>query len=434
MEQPDEHGKIHARRRLGPDVVENLLFICSTAVIFGFGAVVAEQIDWSWTLVLYAIAFWAVLAYLALPRLHRILTSMYVPGYFIGRTHTSDGMLGDPVNLALNGSEAQLHAAMEAAGWTRADPVTLRSSIKIIVSSLARRSYSRAPVSPLVLFGSTQAFAYQQEVAGSPSKRHHVRFWKCPDGWLLPGGTGVDWLAAATFDKSVGLSLFTLQITHKIDANIDIERDFVTSGIAGAVPEASITRLANFSTGYHSRNGGGDIITTDGALPVIDVSTLPANRSGGVAPAERPSSAVEDIGRRPTSIIAAAGLALLSFILSIGGQIQQIDSARREISDEVTSADLANALVLAAIATVVILHLVIMFLVWRTYHRRRLARWIAIVAIIASEIGQLAQYLGGVRPSVLELISMTVSLLLIYALTSLSAREWTQPRDSLKLK
>lgn len=37
-------------------------------------------------------------------------------------------------------------------------------------------------------FGRQQDFAYQQEVDGSPEKRHHVRFWRCPDGWLLPGG------------------------------------------------------------------------------------------------------------------------------------------------------------------------------------------------------------------------------------------------------
>ena len=66
------------------------------------------------------------MAYLLLPRLHRILTRLYLPGYFIGRTRTSDGLLGDPVNLALRGDEAQIHAAMAAAGWTRADDVDLR--------------------------------------------------------------------------------------------------------------------------------------------------------------------------------------------------------------------------------------------------------------------------------------------------------------------
>ena len=29
--------------------------------------------------------------------------------------------------------------------------------------------------------------------------------------------------------------------------------------------------LKDFATGYHSRNGGGDTIVTDGDLPVVDV-------------------------------------------------------------------------------------------------------------------------------------------------------------------
>lgn len=54
--------------------------------------------------ILVGICFWALLAYLVLPRLHTILTAIYVPRYFIGRTRTSDGLLGDPVNLALLGT------------------------------------------------------------------------------------------------------------------------------------------------------------------------------------------------------------------------------------------------------------------------------------------------------------------------------------------
>ena len=52
--------------------------------------------------------FWALVAYLVLPRLHRILTTIYVPDYFIGRARTSDGLLGDPINLAFMGDEAQV--------------------------------------------------------------------------------------------------------------------------------------------------------------------------------------------------------------------------------------------------------------------------------------------------------------------------------------
>jgi hypothetical protein len=235
-----------------------------------------ESLKLGWWGILGGIVFWVLLAYLVLPRLHRILTTIYVPDYFIGRTRTSDGLLGDPVNLALMGSGAQIEAAMRQAGWTKADPVTFASSWRIILTTITRRSYDEAPVSPLFLFGRQQDFAYQQEVDGNPAQRHHVRFWRCPDDWLLPGGRRVDWLAAGTFDSSVGLSLFTLQVTHKIDADTDVERDFIVRTVTDADQHVRVDVLRDFSTGYHARNGGGDSIRTDGDLPILDVQGVPA--------------------------------------------------------------------------------------------------------------------------------------------------------------
>ncbi|MDN3496988.1 LssY C-terminal domain-containing protein [Planococcus sp. APC 4015] len=227
-----------------------------------------------WWGIPFAVAFWLLLAYLVLPRLHRILTTVYVPEYFIGRARTSDGLLGDPVNLAFLGTAEQIEQAMQAARWTKADAVTLASSVRIVTSTMRRRSYHEAPVSPLFLFGRQQDFAYQQEVDGNPAQRHHVRFWRCPDDWLLPGGRRVDWVAAGTFDTSVGLSLFTLQVTHRIDADTDVERDHIVATVTGADARVVVDVIEDFSTGYHARNGGGDSIRTDGDLPIVDVRAL----------------------------------------------------------------------------------------------------------------------------------------------------------------
>ena len=260
-------------------VLDQFFFIfAGVAAIWPAWLLLRESFHLGWWGILVFIVFWGMLAYLALPRIHRTLTAIYVPDYFIGRTRTSDGLLGDPINLALLGDEAALHAAMQGASWTRADQVTLRTSWRIITSTITRKSYDEAPVSPLFLFGRMQDFAYQQEVAGNPAKRHHVRFWRTPEGWLLPGGTRVDWLAAGTFDRAVGFSLFTLQVTHKIDADIDIERDHIIATVRHAHPATEVTVLRDFSTGYHSRNGGGDTIRTDGDLPILDLNGI---RVGG---------------------------------------------------------------------------------------------------------------------------------------------------------
>jgi hypothetical protein len=77
----------------------------------------------------------------------------------------------------------------------------------------------------------------------------------------------VDLVGAATYDRRVGLSLFTLQITHKVARDTDLERDLIVAVMKEAGAEVNVVR--HFSTGYHSRNGGGDAIETDGDLPTI---------------------------------------------------------------------------------------------------------------------------------------------------------------------
>ena len=282
--EPRKRSAVGVRRLSFGVVLDEFFFVfAGIAAVWLAWLVLTETFSIGWFGIVFFVVFWAVLAYLALPRLHRILTTIYVPDYFIGRTRTSDGLLGDPINAAVRGSEEELHAAMRLAGWTRADPVTFASSWRIITSTVTRRSYPEAPVSPLFLFARKQDFAYQQEVAGNPAKRHHVRFWRTPDGWPLPGGARVDWLAAGTFDRAVGFSLFTLQVTHKIDADTDVERDHLIATVREANPAAGLETLVDFSTGYHARNGGGDTIRTDGNLPILDLRTPGRDAPSGAA-------------------------------------------------------------------------------------------------------------------------------------------------------
>nr|WP_254431325.1 LssY C-terminal domain-containing protein [Agromyces sp. Marseille-P2726] len=166
VESTRRDGRPAERRRFSLSaLLDGFFFVfAGLAAIWLAWLLFTESFTFGWWGIAGFVVFWALLAYLVLPRLHRILTSIYVPDYFIGRTRTSDGLLGDPVNLAFLGDESQVHAAMAKAGWTRADDITLASSWRIITTTLTRRSYDQAPVSPLFLFGRQQDFAYQQEV------------------------------------------------------------------------------------------------------------------------------------------------------------------------------------------------------------------------------------------------------------------------------
>jgi hypothetical protein len=220
------------------------------------------------------IVLWLFTAYIILPRVYRGFSRLYLPNYFFGRTQTGDGLLGDPINLAFDGDRKQLITAMEAAGWSKAEPLNYKSSLKMIYAAVGGVSYPTAPVSSLFVFGKKQDFAFERDLDGNPRKRHHIRFWKTPEKWWLPGGYQADWLAAATFDTNVGLSLFTGQITHKIDANVDQERDFVIDSLQKTKLVGAVDVVKHFTSSYHARNGGGDMIHTDGALPFVKLRKL----------------------------------------------------------------------------------------------------------------------------------------------------------------
>ncbi|MBP2409349.1 LssY C-terminal domain-containing protein [Brachybacterium fresconis] len=241
---------------------------------------------------LYLVGFWILLTYITLPRLHQLMTWIYLPDYFFGRTRTTEGVLSDPINLAVDGPEADLHVAMRRAGWVLAEERTLSSAWQMVRSTLLRRSFPAAPVSDLYLMGRRHDFTYQQEVGGTTTKRHHVRFWRLPPDLSLPGGFRADWVAAGTYDRAVGFSFFTLQITHRIDENIDVERDFLIDTVRYGDPEIPVEVIEEFATAYHDRNGQGDRFRTDGHLPVLDVAGA-ASRSDGASalmlPRHRPT-------------------------------------------------------------------------------------------------------------------------------------------------
>jgi hypothetical protein len=413
------------RRPSVMDIVDGALFgFAGLATIWLAYLVAKESIQPGWPMLLL-IVFWVILTYLLLPRLHRILTRLYVPGYFIGRARTSDGLLGDPVNLALLGHEAQVHAAMARAGWTRADDLSLRSGMRIFTSTLSRRSYNEAPVSPLNLFDRQQDFAYQQEVAGSPSKRHHVRFWRCPEGWMLPGGYSVDWLAAGTYDKSVGLSLFTLQVTHKIEEDTDIERDYIVQTVMTGSPEVEVEVIDNFSTGYHSRNGGGDLIITDGDLPIIDVRRLDVPE---VAKIEHTDSR----DKRPAQIVFGAAVAffrglaflpialLLLVIAMIPAQYANLIKLEGVDIDGGRPALIAGGILIAVISVVDI------GLALAVFTGRN---WARLLLMLSCVVTTTAAFIGNANGSEAVTLATTLptvglSIMVLLALSSHRAREY----------
>lgn len=180
-----------------------------------------------------------------------------------GMTYTADGIPADPINVALIGTRAEVLKIMLAAKWFPADPLTLRSSLEIAEASVFKREYEEAPVSSEFLFGRKEDLSFEQAVGLDPRQRHHVRFWRTEttdsDGRPI-------WLGSAIFDKRVGLSHTTGQITHETAPDIDAERNKLFDDLKGTGDLSEVKIAEGFHKTLEGKNGEGNPWHTDGDL------------------------------------------------------------------------------------------------------------------------------------------------------------------------
>jgi hypothetical protein len=178
---------------------------------------------------------------------------------------TAQGHQGDAVNVAFVGTEEELHRTLAAAGWYAADPITLRTSVRIAADVVLNKPYDHAPVSDLYLWERMQDAAFEQPVGDSPKQRHHVRFWRSAE--VDDNGEPL-WLGTATYDERVEISRTTGGVTHKINADIDKERNKVVTDAHASGVLGGFYWINQFHREREGRNGGGDPYFTDGRLAV----------------------------------------------------------------------------------------------------------------------------------------------------------------------
>jgi LssY C-terminus len=192
------------------------------------------------------------------------------------RTYDRAGHAGDPVNVAVVGTAAEVRAAFARAGWVEADSLSRRADLAIAESVLLRRPDSTAPVSSLYLFRRRQDIAFEREVGRSASRRHHVRLW------LVEGVTDHGrplWVGDATYDLRSGLSSRTLMPTHHIDADVDRERDTLMVDLTRTGQLEERYDVTGLGPRLDAHNASGDRFETDGELAVGVIA--PGNVSHG---------------------------------------------------------------------------------------------------------------------------------------------------------
>jgi len=211
---------------------------------------------------------YALLAYVLLPAAWRRPAAQLMRPPAVRVTFTEEGIPADPLNVALVGSRPAVVAAMRAAGWKLADPISLRSGLKDAHSVLFGRPYETAPVSTHYLYGRPQDLAFEKTVGGSPRRRHHARFWRA-EASSDPSGTR--WIGAATYDLYVGVSHRTGEVMHHIDPDVDAERARLVADLEEAGRLTAVERMDGYRPAGPGQNSAGDTYRTDGALLVAEV-------------------------------------------------------------------------------------------------------------------------------------------------------------------
>lgn len=182
-----------------------------------------------------------------------------------------NGVPGDPLNVRVEATEAQLGAAFASAGWYRADEITLITALRISIDSLLARKYGTAPVSNLYLFGRRQDIAFEQP-GSSVRERDHVRFWKAP----LPKSKNQRplWIGGATKDIRVALSPRTHMPTHLIAPDVDTERDFLVEDLSATGWVVGVSHERGFGHAIQRDNGDGGRYYSDGTVAVLSLANV----------------------------------------------------------------------------------------------------------------------------------------------------------------
>ena len=207
-------------------------------------------------------------------------------------TRTAQGIPGDPMNVGLVGDTADVVCAMHAAGWYPADPITLKSSIEIVGSVLLDRPYKDAPVSNLYYQGRREDLAYEKPIGSNADRRNHVRYWKVLDQGEEKRPV---WLGSATEDRGVGVSKYTVAVTHHISADLDAERAVLSADLENAGMVDAKYQVTGIGPTVAGHNGGGDPYYTDGEIWVLRLVEACRKRDGpAVTISSPPATALKD--------------------------------------------------------------------------------------------------------------------------------------------
>jgi hypothetical protein len=184
------------------------------------------------------------------------------------RVMDAEGNPGDNTNFVAPGSEQKVLAAFEAAGWVKVDRTKQSAVVQGLLQTLSKQAYLTLPMSELMLYGRAQDYGLAHaEPISVVAQRHHLRLWKAPfqvDGQDL-------WVGAATHDIGFERDARNNGFTHKIDPNVDDEREFVGRSLEETGRVAKLSYITPAQASKEAKTATGATFHSDGRVLVIQL-------------------------------------------------------------------------------------------------------------------------------------------------------------------
>jgi hypothetical protein len=142
------------------------------------------------------------------------------------RVLNGEGREGDMLNLIFLAKENELQDAFSRAGWLKVEKSTPQIAWHLLWQ---RKHYTKLPMDKLYVFGRPQDYSYSlPDPQSIVARRHHLRIWKTD---RQVGGVPL-WVGAATHDVAIEFVKRRFRLLHRIDPNVDEEREFIARNLA----------------------------------------------------------------------------------------------------------------------------------------------------------------------------------------------------------
>jgi len=194
--------------------------------------------------------------------------------YLPPRVVNGDGREGDMLNLIFVVQPEDLQQTFARAGWIKTDdwkPIFVWHLLR------HRNHDGQLPMAKFYLFGRVQDYSYAlPDPHAIVTRRHHLRIWKTD---YTMDGTPI-WVGAASHDVAIVFAKRGHLINHRIDPNVDAERDFVGSNLAEKLSVDRAQYLSSNKPVLQAQTSSGDSYHSDGRLLLLNLQATSANNVG----------------------------------------------------------------------------------------------------------------------------------------------------------